>query len=81
MQDSCILKYIFDVTARSCEYFSFMNSDKSGIVVKTIFFIVSKKAPRGILLTLEKIVITYYLLDTVVCKKVHRIGLHGVKWP
>ena len=66
MQDSCILKYIFDVTARSCEYFSFMNSDKSGFVVKTIFFIVSKKAPRvGKLLTLEKIVITYYLLDTI----------------
>ena len=65
MQDSCILKYIFDVTARSCEYFSFMNSDNSGIVVKTTVFIVSKKAPRvGILLTLEKIVITYYLLDT-----------------
>ena len=54
MQDSCILKYIFDVTARSCEYFSFMNSDKSGIVVKTTVFIVSTKA--GILLTLEKIV-------------------------
>ena len=64
MQDSCILKYIFDVTARSCEYFSFMNSDKSGIVVKTTFFIVSKskKAPRvDKLLTLEKVVITYYL--------------------
>ena len=62
MQDSCILKYIFDVTARSCEYFSFMNTDKSGIVVKTTFFMVSKKAPRvDKLLTLEKVVITYYL--------------------
>ena len=38
--------YIFDVTARSCEYFSFMNSDKSRIVVKTTFLIVSKKATR-----------------------------------
>ena len=62
MQDSCILKYIFDVTARSCEYFSFMNSYKSGIVVKITFSTVSKKAPRvDKLLTLEKVVITYYL--------------------
>ena len=49
--------FYFDVTARSCEYFSFMKSDISGIVV-----IVSKKAPLvGKLLTLEKVVITYCL--------------------
>ena len=72
MQDSCILKYIFDVTARSCEYYSFMNSDKSGIVVKTTVFIVSKKAPRvGKLLTLEKIVITYYLLDKTILNGIY----------